>query len=654
MAYLKKINVSTTQTLCFLLAFSIPLTILAQELRVSKIFSDHMVLQRGVQIPIWGEAEPNAEINIFFNGQASTTKADGSGKWELTIPEKKAGGPYEMQVVSKSGTLSFVDIMIGDVWLCSGQSNMEWVVANSDNAENEIMTGNHPNIRHFKVPRSSSPLPENELAGGKWFPSSPETVGDFTAVGYFFAREIENSENIPIGLLNSSWGGSRIEPWIRAEDLGYDNPGAMATKMAADREAEKAAYIAMLKKRLAVIPYKDLGMIDQEAVWAKTNYDDGKWSTMTLPTLWEQAGWDKVDGVIWFRKTLILPKGASVADAILNLGTIDDNDQTWVNGHLVGSTNAYNENRAYKVVSKYLKEGENTITIRVDDTGGGGGIYGDPKQMYLTTNKGNIALEGDWKYKVGMIRLNSSSQGDNQKPTLLYNKMIHPILRFPIKGVLWYQGESNAANADDARAYTEHFKTLITSWRKLWNVGEFPFLYVQLANFMAVKDQPAPSNWALLRESQSNALALPNTGQAVIIDIGEADDIHPRNKQDVGKRLAMAAQNIAYSKEIIPSGPLYKGKTHKDSKIELHFKHVGSGLMAKGDGALKGFAIAGEDKKFVWAKAQIVGNTIHVWSDNIATPVAVRYGWADNPDSANLFNNEGLPASPFRTDNWKK
>ncbi len=624
----------------------------AQSLKPAQIFSDHMVLQRDVTVPIWGETSGNEEVTVFFNGVAHKTTADTNGHWEVLLPQRSAGGPFEMSIVSKSGTIRYKDIMIGDVWLCSGQSNMEWTVVNSNNAEEEIRNGNHPEIRQFKVPRSSAPLPEKTLAGGEWQTASRETVGNFTAVGYFFARQISASEATPIGLLNSSWGGSRIEPWIRAEDLGFEDAEAMATRLKAKREAERAEYITSIKQRLPVIPEEDSGMKEGEAVWAKPAYDDSSWETMDLPTLWEQAGWEQTDGIFWFRKIFLLTKGMETKDATLSLGPIDDSDQTWVNGHLIGKTNSHNENRTYTVPAKYLKEGENNITVRVDDTGGGGGIYGDPSLLFFKANGKTIPLVGAWKYRVGMIRLDGPSQGDNQQPTLLYNKMIHPILKFPIKGVLWYQGESNAGNPEDAKAYSDIFKTLITSWRQLWGLGDFPFLYVQLANFMAVNEEPSTSNWALLRESQSNALELPATGQAVIIDIGEANDIHPRNKQDVGKRLALAAQKIAYGKDVVYSGPAYNSMTKKDNKIVLSFDHTGAGLLAKNGEPLKGFSISGKNRKFVWGNAKIVGNTVEVSSEKIKDPVAVRYAWANNPEGANLHNKEGLPASSFRTDHW--
>ena len=442
----------------FFLLFTVPNHLAnAQNLEVAKIFSNNMVLQRNVEVPIWGKTKSKETVTVFFNGVAYETHSKNDGNWEVVLPKQDAGGPFEMSVVSASGNLNYKNIMIGDVWLCSGQSNMEWTVVNSNNAEQEIKEGKYPNLRHFKVPRSFSYQPESTLAGGTWEISSEETVGDFSAVGYFFAREIMKSEHVPIGLLNSSWGGSRIEPWISAKDLGYENPEEMAIKLKEKQEAKKAELKSFFIKRLGSIPEKDLGMDKEHPLWAAKNYDDSKWETMDLPVLWEQAGWENTDGVLWFRKKVNLPKGMSASDAVLNLGPIDDNDMTWVNGHFVGSMKVHTKNREYTVPSKYLKEGDNTITVRVEDTGGGGGIYGDPAFMFIEGNNTKVALRGPWKYKVGMIQMNHNLGPENQQPTLLYNKMIYPILKFPIKGVLWYQGESNAGNITDAKAYTAHF-----------------------------------------------------------------------------------------------------------------------------------------------------------------------------------------------------
>ncbi len=624
----------------------------AAQFQPAAIFSDHMVLQRDREIPVWGVATPGENVVVFFNGSNYSTGTGTDGYWEILLPPMVAGGPFQMKIVGESGTREYVDILVGDVWLCSGQSNMEWVLANTLNAEAVIRNGNHPRIRHFKVPHASAFSPEETLPGGEWQKATPKTVGGFTAIGYYFAKYIEQKEAVPIGLLNSSWGGSRIEPWMDAEALGYTNPARVAEEQKEKRGAAQDAFMEFLRSKLDTIPIADRGMRGEDAVWARKETDENSWEEMELPNLWEQAGWEGTDGVFWFRKTIPLGKGMQIQDATLSLGPIDDNDQTWFNGHPIGATDQYNTNRVYRVPSKYLMEGANSITIRVTDTGGGGGIYGDPEQLYLEAGNKTILLAGKWKYKVGMVHPGPISHDDNQQPTLLYNKMIHPILKFPIKGVLWYQGESNAGNPKDAGEYAELFKSLITSWRKLFQGGDFPFLYVQLANYMEARKQPEPSNWALLRESQGKALELPNTGQAVIIDIGEAGDIHPRNKEDVGMRLALAAEHIVYGRDVEFSGPVLRNMQKQGARIVLQFDHIGGGLVAKNSEPLKGFSLAGKNGHFVWANAVIKGDKIEVSAAEIADPVAVRYAWADNPEGANLYNKEGLPAGPFRTDTW--
>lgn len=638
-----------TTILLLLFAFYIN----AQTLETSAIFTDNMILQRDVAVPVWGWAAANEKITVTFNGKPYTGKADKQGKWRILLPVTSAGGPYDIKIAGKKKTISLSNILFGDIWLASGQSNMEWPLSAANNAGQEIASASDAKIRHFYVPHAGNEMPQEKLDGGPWNVASPQTAGNFTAVGYFFAREIRKHHDIPIGLLHSSWGGSRLEPWMSPQSLGYTDINKAAMQLKAQSDKRNQEIRSKLQQQIGSFPEKDEGLKDGKALWAANNYNDTDWKNMTLPLLWENGNLPDMDGIVWFRKTIELTAADIQKDATLHLGPIDDSDMTFVNGQKVGEMiQKYNENRVYIIPASVLKVGKNVITVRVDDTGGGGGIYGKPELLYVETAKGKHDIKGEWKYKVGEVRFGNAST-TNQTPMLLYNKMIHPILDFPIKGVIWYQGESNAGG-NDAHEYRKLFATMIQDWRMRWtNSGEFPFLFVQLANYMAAKPTPSESDWAVLRESQSKTLtSTPRTGQAVIIDIGEANDIHPRNKQDVGYRLALAARKLAYGEDkVVYSGPMYKSMKVEGNKIRLSFDHVGSGLMAKDKyGYLKSFTIAGADKKFVWAQAMIDGNDIIVWSDVIKNPTAVRYAWADNPDEANFYNKEGLPASPFRTD----
>lgn len=633
-----------------LLAFSIPSFSVAQ-LQLAKVFQDHMVLQRDKPITVWGTSQKRKRISITFNGRTYTTRPDKTGQWSYTLPAMEAGGPHLLRVSSRKEAVMINDILIGDLWVCSGQSNMEWTVGNSNDANSEIASANDPQIRHFKVPHSWAKTPQDTLAGGNWTLATPDHVGNFSAVGYYFARELRKHVDVPIGLINTSWGGSRIEPWMHPEALqDYALPDLDSLEQAAQEKNQQKRK--EIEAQHGAIAEEDQGL---EKGWNQASCDDSQWATLALPGLWEEAGYEGVDGVIWFRKTIQLSAEEAAQGIELGLGKIDDSDWTYLNGQEIGSNiGAYAKNRVYQVPADRLKAGANLIAVRVEDTGGGGGIYGDEALLYLKTVKGVRSLTGKWAMKIGAATFNAGPGfRAHHTPTILYNIMVHPLLKLPIKGALWYQGESNASPAH-AYEYRTHFANMIKDWRKRWNSGDFPFLFVQLANFMPAQEVPGPSNWAMLRESQSATLEVPNTGQAVIIDIGEANDIHPRNKQDVGLRLSLAARKLAYGDEkIVYSGPTYKSMKKDGQSISLTFDHIGSGLMAKDRyGYLKGFTIAGADQKFVWAKAEIKGKEIVVWSDQVKNPVAVRYAWANNPDDANLYNREGLPASPFRTDEW--
>jgi len=485
------------------------------DVKLPAVISDNMVLQGNKKVSIWGWAKPGEEVmvGVSWHSMKWAVTADKDGKWMFKMNSPKTGGPYEMTISGKN-TITIKNIMVGEVWVCSGQSNMQWSVQASANAEQEISAANYPNIRLFTVTRKVATEPQSDCEGS-WTLCSPQTVPGFSAVAYYFGRELHEELDVPIGLIHTSWGGTPAEAWTRREAL------------------EKEADAAPILER----------------------YDD-------VVAKYPQAKKEYEQKIVEWKKT----------------------------------------------VEKAKAEGEKTPRRPGAPLG--------PEHPH--------------------------------SPAGLYNAMIAPLIPYGIGGAIWYQGESNASRAYQ---YRKLFPAMIKNWRNDWGQGDFPFLFVQLANFRAVNPQPTESDWAELREAQLMTLALPNTGMAVIIDIGEADDIHPKNKQDVGKRLALWALARSYGKELVYSGPIYKSMKIKGNEIILYFDHVGGGLIAAGDESLKGFAIAGADRKFVWADAKIDGDNIVVSSGEVSAPVAVRYAWADNP-VCNLYNEEGLPASPFRTDNW--
>jgi sialate O-acetylesterase len=625
---------------------------LSAEVKLARIFGNNMVLQQNVPIPVWGWALAGEKVTVSLGKQKVTIKADINGKWMVKLNAIPAGGPFEMSVQGKN-RIELKNIMVGEVWICSGQSNMEFNVKQGKEAESEIANGTYPQIRLFTVNKKISLKPIDDLDEGEWVECSPETVGIFSAVGYFFGRQLYKILNVPIGLIHSSWGGTNIESWMSSQTIStnpdFNDQMKAASQASLDNMEKETEY--KLKAWVDKVQNNDEGI---KGKWQNPGYDAKDWQTMELPTAWESAGLPGLDGVVWFRKEFSVGAEDLNTAITLSLGPIDDSDDTYINGQLVGSNwEKYNLPRVYTINPRFLSPGKNIIMVRVIDSGGDGGIWGDKSQMYVQFGNKKVALSGAWQYKVG-IKLEAAptySAGPNAFPTLLYNAMINPLVPFAIKGAIWYQGENNAGRAYQYRTL---FPAMITDWRTKWGEGDFTFLWVQLANFMKSNDQPVGSEWAELREAQTMTLKLPKTGMALAIDIGQADDIHPKNKQDVGYRLALNALKIAYDKNVVNSGPSYKAMNIEENKIRLSFENMGSGLMAKDKyNYLKGFAIAGNDKKFYWANAIIENNSVLVWSDKVKTPAAVRYAWADNPDDANLYNQEGLPAVPFRTDQWQ-
>lgn len=622
--------------------------------RLPKIFGDNMVLQRNKQIPVWGWADVNEKVTVQFNHQTKTIKAGKDGRWMVKLDIETAGGPYTLIVKGKN-TITFNNVMVGEVWICSGQSNMEFPIEGWGkvmNYQQEEANANYPLIRQIKVPTTISTTPKDDIPSGEWKVCSPQTAGDFTAVGYFFARELYNELKVPIGLINTTWGGTQIESWTSRE--AFENSDEFKDMIAQmpmlDLDSLAKVRQEASRKKIESIQ-GTLPTTDEAQTWKNVDIDESHFGHMHLPGLWEGQQLGDLDGVVWFRKTVNINADEAGKSATLELAMIDDNDITYVNGMKVGETNSYNAKRNYTIPAGILKEGKNIIAVRVEDTGGGGGIYGDSSNMKLTIDNHVTPLYGDWLFAVEKITGGSSSVGPNSYPTLLYNAMIQPLIPYAFEGVIWYQGEANAGRAYQ---YRKAFPLMINDWRKQWNAGDFPFYFVQLASWNADNgNSNKGSTWAELREAQTLTLSLPNTGMAVTTDIGNETDIHPKDKQDVGKRLAAIALHNVYGKDVVYAGPTYHSLQTNGNKITITFNNVGSGLMVKDKyGYVKGFEVAGADKQFHYVKAYIDDDKVVVYNDSVDAPVAVRYNWADYADDGNLFNKEGFPAVSFRTDNW--
>lgn len=628
------------------------------QIKLPKLISNGVVLQRDSKIPVWGWASPNEKITIHFNKKNYKTTASNEGTWEIELPIMKAGGPYTMYISGKN-SIEIKDILIGDVWLCSGQSNMEHQLFRHDVIyANEIATANYPEIRHYKVPKTISISGEKEdLEGGNWQKAVGEEVNPFSVVSYFFAKKIYEKYHVPIGLINASVGGTPIEAWIPKE--GYKTYPDILKII---EENKDTAFVNSQKKafpRDASVPkITDKGLIG-EIPWYAVDFVPKKWRKINIPGYWEDQGIKDLNGVVWYRKDIDIQESMVGKEAKVFLGRIVDADELYINGALVGNTTYQYPQRRYTVPENLLKAGKNTFVIKVTNESGKGGFVSD-KPYCIFTEKDTVDLKGYWNYKVGdvfkpydfsMFKNNNDKEpvrriNPQNEPTSLYNAMVAPFKQVSLKGILWYQGESNSGQPEK---YESYLNALVSGWRQVFNQPELPFIFAQLPNFMDVSYLPTESNWAEFREAQLKALSIPNTAMTVNIDLGEWNDIHPENKKDVGERMALAGLKLAYNQDLVYSGPLFKDYEIKGNKIIISFNHVGSGLINNDGDTLSEFAIAGEDKKFVWAQAKIEGDKVIVWSDTIENPKYVRYAWADNPDNPNLYNKEGLPASPFET-----
>jgi sialate O-acetylesterase len=620
------------------------------------LFADHAVLQQGTEVPVWGTSDPEEAITLEIAGQKVSATADAHGKWMARLAPLKAGGPLTLTIAGekKEAPIVLQDILVGEVWVAGGQSNMERQLGLRvgqqpiTDWEKEVAAGDHPQIRQFGVAQEKSLTPLTTVKG-QWQVATPETVKDFTAIGYFFARDLQRARHVPIGLIHASWGGTPAEAWTSEAGLhplpDFADTSEQLKLLIADPVAAQSRYEARLETWFRA---NDTGSLEGGS-WRDPELDTGTWKKMTLPTLWEDAGEPGLNGVVWFRKTFELPPGAATGVAELQLGMVDDIDTTWVNGVKVGATFGYNLPRRYAIPVGVLKPGHNVITVRVLDTGGGGGIWGDQKLQLVFKSPTSsvtaplpVVLSGPWQYRIGMKLEDAPPPpmgvtGDVGTPTVLYNGMIAPLLPYAIAGVIWYQGE---ANVNREQQYRSLFPALIADWRRAW-AQDFPFLFVQIA--------PNHDMTPELREAQLLSWQhTPKTAMVVTVDCGDANDIHPPHKQPVGARLSLSARALAYGERLEYSGPVFDAMKVAGAKAVLSFTHLGGGLVAKG-APLKGFTVAGADGVFRPARAVIRGQTVVVTGQEVPKPVAVRYGWANVPDG-NLFNKAGLPASPFRTD----
>ena len=657
------------RTLCVLVVAALLAVPAWGEVSVSTIFGDHMVLQREQAVAVWGQADPGEQVRVTIAGQTQTATADADGNWSVTLQPMPAGGPHEFNV---NGHV-IKDVLIGDVWIAGGQSNMAFALKSDKDAKAAIAAAaGHPKLRLMTVPGSIDLQPRAELPKAEWQVSSPKTVPPFSAIGYYFGRDLLGETDIPQGIISANRGATRIETWMSEPTLKqfpeYADTDLAALK--ASHSAQQKRFIASVNAWRKRIDAADAGLAGE---WASPELDDGDWKTMDLPTHWEKAGLEGLDGVVWFRRTVEIPADFDTKCIMLRLASTDDFSDVYFNGRLIDSTGpedpgAWQKWRLAYVPSDALNRGgQNVIAVRVTDIGGeGGGIWKAAgwHDMFITDCVGpKISLTGEWKYRLGADaeQLNPlpalaaipADITDPNRTAVLYNGMIHPLHRFAARGFIWYQGESNAWT--NATRYDDLLAAMIENWRDAWGNQEMPFLIVQLTSYYPPADQPAPAPWATLRESQLEVLRrVPRTGLAVTLDVGDAKDIHPTDKAPVAHRLALWALKLVYGRDIPAAGPIYRDVQIEGDKARVTFDHAAGGLTTTDGKAPARFEIAGEDRNFVWAEAKIDGDSVIVSSPQVPAPAAVRYAWANNPEGANLANSAGLLASPFRTDDWDK
>ena len=640
-----------------------PLTLRSQ-LKVAGVFSDHMVLQRDQPIVIWGMDTPGQEVRVSMDGGEATATADPVGTWSVALPPRPAGGPYALTVAGSERRV-FEEVLMGDVWVCGGQSNMEFTFNRLQAYHEALDTLASDRIRLMTVDRAYSFHPQRDLRMlGGWKAATTENVAEFSAVAYFFGQAIARSQEVPIGLISSNWGGTRAEPWIsnrRIDELAairasvpYADLLAESRALIGDRVISRDSFERTLYAGLLAID----GSEPNRAAWRLGQIDTAEWHFMDLAGRWEATLPEPHDGIAWLTKQFYVPAAHAGDDLMLNLGQIDDYDSTWVNGVAVGGMLDRNAFRIYRVPAAVVQPGWNSLTLRVFDIGGAGGFLADGPDLFFCppSFSPKMSLSTGWWVKPTVATEELNDRLGHHRPAgqagSLFNAMIAPLTRMPVKGIIWYQGESNRGQPEHYRAL---ITTLIADWRQWWSAPELPFLMVQLAAFGQPVDVPGASGWAGIQEAQLQAgLSIPHAGTAVAVDVGDADDIHPKDKRTVGERLARLARRQIYGEDIPAYGPTLSSWEARGAKAYLRFDHLGGGLVARGasDGSLQEFAVAGPDRVFHRATARIEGDQVVVSSPAVPEPVAIRYAWADNPERVNLYNRAGLPASPFRTDDW--
>jgi sialate O-acetylesterase len=646
---------------------------------LTPLFTDNMILQQKEKVPVWGKGLPGVKIDINGSwGKKASTVVGNDSNWVAWIQTPKASGPFNLSIKYGDSLIVLNNVLIGEVWLCSGQSNMEmplegWPPNDTiGNSAYEIAHAQYPKIRLFHAQRNFSVMPTKQCEG-KWEVCSASTVKSFSAVAYLFGKKIYTSLNVPIGLIEAAWGGTNIDAWMSKPKLSkFTEFQSTLNTIEASKDS-----ILNVEKWLTALPSINVEALDLMHKWEGLQFDDQEcsakkfsdsaWSDMKLPTVWEKTEVGEFDGVIWFRKQIELPRTLIGKTLTLHLGPVDDMDETYVNGALVGHVlkeGYWKTERVYSIPDSLVRDSILQIAVRVIDYQGNGGIWGDGKKMYLSRDSSDtISIEGTWKYlpvaeyRSGVFSIfggkNNQYKNRPRTPmnfsgysaTALYNGMINPLIPFTFRGVIWYQGENNVSNPE---LYKRTFPALIADWREAFAHGDFPFYYIQIAPY-----NYGPLSFSQsLREVQLQTLKVKNTGMVVTLDIGNPNNIHPANKIDVGDRLANCALAKTYGKKVTYSGPQYKSMKIQKGKIILSFDFTGKRLVIKERGGENNFIIAGKDSVFKKAVVKVIGKQLIVSSPEIAKPVAVRYAWS-NTDEATLFNKEGLPASSFRTDIWK-